>query len=64
MSKIKKEIVFRPMFGYPKPKTDAEDKDETIRQLRASIKVLAERDAKRLKAAREGMKKFRAKPKT
>jgi hypothetical protein len=56
--------LFKPLPSGVPPRTDAEDKDETIRQLRASLEVLQARDAKRLQAAREGMRKKREKPKT
>ncbi len=69
MAKEKKEITYRPMFGYedvsrkitPIEKLREEDKDETIRQLRASLALLEAKDEKRRTVARETMRKKRAK---
>jgi hypothetical protein len=65
----KKEIQFRPMFGFtgdkPRPAASVtptySDKDELIAQLRASLAVLEAKDAERKAKQRERTKKVRAK---
>ncbi len=65
MSKKELPTTIRPMFGMsdgPRPKTDVEDKDETIRQLRASLALLeaekeSAREAQRARLAKHREKK-------
>ena len=69
----KKEINFRPMFGFDSPKQslaallresrDTPSKDEIIAELRAKLAVYEAREAKRRESAKAGMKKLRAKKK-